>query len=94
MTNFIYENTWQENCELFKTKKVAVIPVGSNEQHGPALPTGTDWMLAEYLGREVGKKSTRLLAGRRRPRDADGRVCRRGSDRETPHDSGRRCQNR
>ena len=57
MTHFIYENTWQENCELFKTKKVAVIPVGSNEQHGPALPTGTDWMLAEYLGREVGKKS-------------------------------------
>ena len=37
MSNFIYENTWEENQEAMKTKKLAIIPVGSSEQHGPAL---------------------------------------------------------
>ena len=36
MTNFIFENTWEENQEALKTKKLAIIPVGSSEQHGPA----------------------------------------------------------
>ena len=61
MGNFIYENTWEENKELFKEKKIAVIPVGSNEQHGPALPTGTDWMVANHLAREIGKKSDKVV---------------------------------
>ena len=32
MTNFIFENTWEENQEaLKKKKKLAIIPVGSSE---------------------------------------------------------------
>ena len=30
MTNFIFENTWEENQEALKTKKLAIIPVGSS----------------------------------------------------------------
>ena len=60
MTNFIYENTWEENQKLFEEKKIALIPVGSNEQHGPALPVGTDWMIANHLAREIGKKSDKV----------------------------------
>ena len=55
MSNFIYENTWEENQEAMKTKKLAIIPVGSSEQHGPALPVGTDWIIADYLARRVGE---------------------------------------
>ena len=54
MTNFIFANTWEENQEAFKTRKLAIIPVGSSEQHGPTLPVGTDWIVAEYLAKMVG----------------------------------------
>lgn len=56
MTNFIFENTWEENQEALKTKKLAIIPVGSSEQHGPALPVGTDWMIAQYLAQKSRRK--------------------------------------
>lgn len=57
MSVMMYENTWQENQEMLKTRKVAIVPVGSNEQHGPALPVGTDWIIAEYLAKKIGEKS-------------------------------------
>lgn len=31
MSNFIFENTWEENQEALKAKKLAIIPVGSSE---------------------------------------------------------------
>ncbi|KMZ52797.1 creatininase family protein [Dorea sp. D27] len=61
MTNFIFENTWEENEEAVKTKKLAIIPVGSTEQHGPALPVGTDWMVARYLAEQIGKETDKGL---------------------------------
>ena len=61
MSNFIFENTWEENQEALKTKKLAIIPVGSTEQHGPALPVGTDWIVAEYLAKKVGEKTDKGL---------------------------------
>ena len=61
MTNFIFENTWEENEEAIRTKKLAIIPVGSTEQHGPALPVGTDWIIAQYLAEMVGKRTDKGL---------------------------------
>ena len=61
MGNFIFENTWQENKEAFAQKKLAIVPVGSTEQHGPALPVGTDWMIAEYFAREVAARTDKAV---------------------------------
>ena len=36
-------------AERMKTFPVAIVPIGSTEQHGPHLPLGTDTLLAEKL---------------------------------------------
>ena len=41
--------TWQELDALDREKAIIVIPIGSVEQHGPHLPLGTDFLLAEKL---------------------------------------------
>lgn len=33
--------------------EMAILPVGSMEQHGPHLPIGTDWYIADALGKGV-----------------------------------------
>ena len=43
---------------------VAVIPVGSIEQHGPHAPLGTDWLTAAHLAEAVSTASTHnILVG-------------------------------
>ena len=49
--------TWPQAREAFKETTVVVIPTGSNEQHGPHLPTGTDWIVARELARRVSERS-------------------------------------
>ncbi len=49
------ELTWPQAETLLKTVDVAILPVGSIEQHGPHLPLDTDAFDAEYLSREVAK---------------------------------------
>ena len=46
MTKQLKDMTWQEAKEAFKTIKLAIIPTGSMEQHGPHLPLGTDFIIA------------------------------------------------
>jgi len=41
--------------------EVAVLPVGSVEQHGPALPLGTDFMAAESVARSLGREDAVVL---------------------------------
>ena len=45
--------TWPEARDRFKEVDVALLPVGSIEQHGPHLPLDTDAFDAEYLARQV-----------------------------------------
>ena len=61
MNKKLYEMTWQEAKQAFEKKKVAVIPVGSQEQHGPALPLGTDWMIAEHLANKLAERSDQVI---------------------------------
>lgn len=61
MANLLYQMTWQEAQKTFKEKKVAVIPVGSHEQHGPALPLGTDLVIAEYLANMLAQKTDKAI---------------------------------
>jgi len=41
--------------------EVAVLPVGSVEQHGPALPLGTDFVAAEAVARSVDREDAVVL---------------------------------
>ncbi len=47
------ELTWPEARERFKEVDLAILPVGSTEQHGPHLPVDTDSFDAEYLAGQV-----------------------------------------
>lgn len=47
------ELTWTKAQKRFKEVDVALLPVGSIEQHGPHLPLDTDAFDAEYLASQV-----------------------------------------
>jgi creatinine amidohydrolase/Fe(II)-dependent formamide hydrolase-like protein len=47
------ELTWPEAEERFKQLDIALLPVGSIEQHGPHLPLDTDAFDAKYLARRI-----------------------------------------
>ena len=42
-------STWPEIEDRLKTSKAVVIPIGSNEQHGPTGLLGTDWLCPEII---------------------------------------------
>jgi len=50
----LQELTWVDAQEAFQKSKLAVVPVGSIEQHGPHLPVGTDYIIGDYLGKRAG----------------------------------------
>jgi len=56
MKKMLQDMTWQEAKEIFKSTKMAIIPTGSIEQHGPHLPLGADMLIAEYLAKKVAEK--------------------------------------
>lgn len=51
------EISWTDAEKLFKETDVALVPVGSTEQHGPHNPLGTDYLVAAALSRIVGEKT-------------------------------------
>ena len=51
---FTVENTY-EDIEKSGVE-IVVIPVGAVEQHGPHLPLGTDWFIADVMGRALAKE--------------------------------------
>lgn len=42
-------------------KALLILPVGATEQHGPHLPTGTDFLIVEYLARTCAESLARAL---------------------------------
>ncbi len=51
--------TWEEARDRFRAAGIALLPVGSTEQHGPHLVLDTDTYDAEYLAIEAAKRVTR-----------------------------------
>ena len=49
--------SWAEAKEYFAKNDIAILPVGSNEQHGPANPLGTDYLIARALAEETAKRT-------------------------------------
>lgn len=57
MKVLLHEMSWTEAKEYFEKSDTAIIPVGSNEQHGPHNPLGTDHFIAKALAEEVAKRT-------------------------------------
>ena len=55
----MYQKTADEIMAL--DPELAILPVGSVEQHGPHLPVMTDWAIATELGRRVAEKMNAFL---------------------------------
>lgn len=43
--------TWEEVRALDRARRVAILPVGATEAHGPHLPLGTDVVIAQAMAR-------------------------------------------
>jgi len=63
----LIEMTWQEVENYLFSRKAIIIPLGSIEQHGLALPLGTDAYIAERIAKEVGKKTFTIVTPCIRP---------------------------
>ena len=54
---YLADKTWPALGEYFDEESLALVPVGSTEQHGPHLPEGTDHVIAESLARAAADRS-------------------------------------
>ncbi|GAB6878272.1 creatininase family protein [Halorubrum gandharaense] len=46
---YVADRTWPELADYVAEESVAIVPLGSTEQHGPHLPLATDHLIAEAL---------------------------------------------
>ena len=54
-------STWTEIDAWLKHCRTIVIPIGSNEQHGPTGLLGTDWLCPEIIAHEADRRGGELL---------------------------------
>jgi creatinine amidohydrolase/Fe(II)-dependent formamide hydrolase-like protein len=59
----LHHSTWLEIDTFLKRSRAIVIPIGSNEQHGPTGLLGTDWMCPEIIARQAQELATDILIG-------------------------------
>ncbi len=57
----LHEETTTTVAAAFEDVEVALLPTGSVEQHGPALPLGTDMLAAEHFARAIDGPETLVL---------------------------------
>lgn len=53
--------TWPQAKAAFKRTSFVIVPTGSNEQHGPHLPLGTDFLVARELARRIGERANVIV---------------------------------
>jgi creatinine amidohydrolase len=51
----LHLSTWAEIETYLQTSRAVVVPIGSNEQHGPTGLLGTDWLCPEIIAHEAHK---------------------------------------
>ena len=54
---YIADETWPELGDYFADESLALVPLGSTEQHGPHLPLATDHLIAEAYAREAAERT-------------------------------------
>ena len=57
----LHLSTWAEIEAYLERSKTIVIPIGSNEQHGPTGLLGTDWLCPEIIAHEAQKGADMLV---------------------------------
>ena len=57
----LYELTWKQAKTALQETTTAIIPTGSNEQHGPHLPLGTDWIVANEIATRLSDKTKAIV---------------------------------
>jgi creatinine amidohydrolase len=57
----LHLSTWPEIETRLAASKAIVIPIGSNEQHGPTGLLGTDWLCPEIIAHEAHKEADILV---------------------------------
>lgn len=55
-------STWPEIEQRLGRSKTVVVPIGSNEQHGPTGLLGTDWMCPEIIAHHAHEAGDLLIA--------------------------------
>ena len=55
-------STWCEIETRLKSSRTVIIPIGSNEQHGPMGLLGTDWLCPEIIAHAAEKEGDLLIA--------------------------------
>ena len=58
----LHLSTWPEIEAFLERSRTVVIPIGSNEQHGPTGLLGTDWLCPEIIAHHA-QKSGDILVG-------------------------------
>ncbi|WP_135806585.1 creatininase family protein [Halorussus marinus] len=54
---YLADQTWPELGDYVAEESLAIVPLGSTEQHGPHLPLSTDHRIAESLAREAADRT-------------------------------------
>jgi creatinine amidohydrolase/Fe(II)-dependent formamide hydrolase-like protein len=54
-------STWPEIDNWLRRCKTVLVPIGSNEQHGPTGLLGTDWMCPEIIAHEAHRRGGDIL---------------------------------
>ncbi|MCR5878270.1 creatininase family protein [Phenylobacterium sp. J367] len=57
----LHLSTWAEIEDQLTRSKAVVVPIGSNEQHGPTGLLGTDWLCPEIIAHEAQRRHPELL---------------------------------
>ena len=54
---YLADEAWPDLGTYFEEESLAIVPLGSTEQHGPHLPEGTDHLIAEALARAAADRT-------------------------------------
>ena len=57
---YLGDRAWPDLGEYFAAERLALVPLGSTEQHGPHLPLSTDHLIAESLARAAAERTGHL----------------------------------
>ena len=54
---YLADEAWPDLEAYFDAESVAIVPLGSTEQHGPHLPEATDHLIAQGFAREAAERT-------------------------------------